>query len=124
MQISLFDTYFFILINKVIVLNANCIDSNKICCDNNNVKEFVDVLLKSILKRIAPLVVGGTITGIILIYFLGFFISIVLNSIIWLIISTFLYKYHWKMNGLEDILILYIFIFSKIKKEKNKEQHY
>jgi hypothetical protein len=84
----------------------------------------VDDLLKSILKRIAPLVVGGTITGIILIYFLGFFISIVLNSIIWLSISTFLYKYHWKMNGLEDILILYIFIFSKIKKEKNKEQHY
>ena len=84
----------------------------------------MDVLLKSILKRIAPLVVGGTITGIILVYSLGFFISTLLNSIIWLIISTFLYKYRWKMNGLEDILILYIFIFSKIKKEKNKEQHY
>jgi len=84
----------------------------------------VDVLLKSILKRITPLVIGGTITGIILIYFLGFFITIVLNNIIWLIISTFIYRYHWKMNGLEDILILYIIIFSKIKKEKNKEQHY
>jgi hypothetical protein len=84
----------------------------------------VDVLLKSILKRITPLVIGGTITGIILIYFLGFFITIVLNNIVWLIISTFIYKYHWKMNGLEDILILYIIIFSKIKKEKNKEQHY
>ncbi len=84
----------------------------------------MDVLLKSILKRITPLVIGGTITGIILIYFLGFFITIVLNNIIWLIISTFIYKYHWKMNGLEDILILYIIIFSKIKKEKNKEQHY
>jgi hypothetical protein len=84
----------------------------------------VDVLLKSILKRITPLVIGGTITGIILIYFLGFFITIVLNNIVWLIISTFIYKYHWKMNGLEDILILYIIVFSKIKKEKNKEQHY
>ena len=84
----------------------------------------MDVLLKSILKRIAPLVVGGTITGIILIYFLGLFVSIVLNNIIWLIIPTLFYKYHWKMNGLEDILILYIVIFSKIKKEKNKEQHY
>ncbi len=84
----------------------------------------MDVLLKSILKRITPLVIGGTITGIILIYFLGFFITIVLNNIVWLIISTFIYKYHWKMNGLEDILILYIIIFSKIKKEKNKEQHY
>ena len=84
----------------------------------------MDVLLISILKRITPLVIGGSITGLILIYFLGFFISIVFNSIIWLIISTFLYKYHWKMNGLEDILILYILIFTKIKKEKNKEQHY
>ena len=84
----------------------------------------MDVLLKSILKRITPLVIGGTITGIILIYSLGFFITIILNNILWLMISTFIYKYHWKMNGLEDILILYIFIFSKIKKEKNKEQHY
>jgi hypothetical protein len=85
----------------------------------------VDVLLKSILKRITPLVIGGTITGIILIYFLGLFVSIVLNNTIWLFISTLLYKYHWKMNGLEDILILYVVIFSKIKKEKNKEQeHY
>jgi hypothetical protein len=84
----------------------------------------VDVLLKSILKRITPLFIGGTITGIILIYSLGFFITIILNNILWLMISTFIYKYHWKMNGLEDILILYIFIFSKIKKEKNKEQHY
>jgi TctA family transporter len=84
----------------------------------------VDVLLISILKRITPLVIGGSITGIILIYFLGFFISIVLNNIIWLIISTFLYKYYWKMDGLEDILILYIVIFAMIKKEKNKEQPY
>jgi len=83
----------------------------------------VDILLKSILKRIIHLIVGGTITGIILIYFLGFFISVVLNNIVWLIFSAFLYKYHWKVDGLEDILILYIFIISKIKKEKNKEQH-
>ena len=80
----------------------------------------MDILLKSILKRIVPVLVGGTTTGIILIYFLGFFIAIFLNNIVWLIISTFLYKVYWKMDGLEDILILYIFIFAKIKKEKNK----
>jgi hypothetical protein len=78
----------------------------------------LDVLLKSILKRIVPVLVGGTTTGIILIYFLGFFIAIFLNSILWLIISTFLYKVHWKMDGLEDMLILYILIFDKIKKKK------
>jgi hypothetical protein len=80
----------------------------------------VDVLLISILRRIMPLVVSGTITGIISIYFLGFFISVVLNNIVWLIFSAFLYKYHWKVDGLEDILILYIFIISKIKKNKTK----
>lgn len=39
MQISLFDTSIFILINRVILLNLASIDSNKICCDNNNVKD-------------------------------------------------------------------------------------
>ena len=67
-----------------------------------------------------PLFVGGTITGIILIYFFGFLISILFNNMVWLIISTFLYRYHWKMDGLEDVLIVYIIMFSKIKKKKIK----
>jgi hypothetical protein len=80
----------------------------------------VDSLLKSVLKRIMPLVVVGTITGIILIYFFGFLFSLIVNNIAWLIISAFLYKYYWKMEGLEDIIILWIFIFSKVKSEKSR----
>ncbi len=66
------------------------------------------------------LVVGGTITGIILIYFFGFLVSILVNNIIWLFISSFLYRYYWKLNGLEDVLILGSFIFYKLMKKIKK----
>ena len=67
------------------------------------------LLLKSILNRIMPLVAGGTyFTGVILIYFFGFLFSIIVNSIIWLLIGTFLYRYYWRINVLEEIIILYI----------------
>ena len=80
----------------------------------------MDILLKSILIRIMHLVVGGTITGIILIYFFGFLVSILVNNIIWLFISSFLYRYYWKLNGLEDVLILGSFIFYKLMKKIKK----
>ncbi len=80
----------------------------------------MDILLKSILIRIMLLVIGGTITGIILIYFFGFLVSILVNNIIWLFISGFLYRYYWKLNGLEDVLILGSFIFYKLMKKIEK----
>ncbi|HET9806159.1 MAG: hypothetical protein ACM3VV_03220 [Deltaproteobacteria bacterium] len=91
----------------------------KYVVDNNNVK-FVDALLKSILKRKIPLIGGSSITGIILVYYFGFLFSIFLNSIIWIIISNFLYKYYWKMNWLEDVIILFIFLSAKVKNKKVK----
>ena len=66
------------------------------------------------------LVVGGTITGIILIYFFGFLVSILVNNIIWLFIASFLYRYYWKLNGLEDVLILGSFILYKLMKKIKK----
>ena len=66
------------------------------------------------------LVVGGTITGIILIYFFGFLVSILVNNIIWLFIASFLYRYYWKLNGFEDVLILGSFIFYKLMKKIKK----
>jgi len=80
----------------------------------------VDILLKSILKRIIHLIVGGTITGIILIYLFGFLVSILVNNIIWLFLSSFIYRYYWKLNGLEDVFILGSFIFSKLIKKIKK----
>ena len=80
----------------------------------------MDILIKSILKRIMHIVVGGTITGIILIYFFGFLVSLLVNNMIWVFISSFLYRYYWKQDGLEDVLILSSFIFSKLMKKIKK----
>jgi hypothetical protein len=76
----------------------------------------VDALLKSILNRIIPLVGGGTITGIILVDHFGFLFSILVNSLLWLLIGTFLYRYYWRINVLEEIIIFYILIFANLKR--------
>jgi hypothetical protein len=75
----------------------------------------VDALQKSILNRIIPLFVCSTITGIILIYFFGFLFALVVNNIVWIIISIFLYGSYWRVNVLEEVIILYILIFAKVK---------
>ena len=80
----------------------------------------MDALLKSILKRKLPLIGGSSITGIILLYYFGFLLSFLLNSIIWIIITDFIYKYYWKMNWLEDVIILFRLFHDKIKNNKIK----
>jgi hypothetical protein len=74
--------------------------------------------LKSILKRKIPLIGGSSITGIILVYYFGFLFSFLLNSIIWVIITNYTYKYYWKMNWLEDVIILFIFLYGMVKNDK------
>ena len=78
----------------------------------------MDTLLKSILKRKIPLIGGSSITGIILVYYFGFLFSFLLNSIIWVIITNYTYKYYWKMNWLEDVIILFIFLYGIVKNSK------
>ena len=78
----------------------------------------MDTLLKSILKRKIPLIGGSSITGIILVYYFGFLFSFLLNSIIWVIITNYTYKYYWKMNWLEDVIILFIFVYDMVKNDK------
>ena len=80
----------------------------------------MDTLLKSILKRKIPLIGGSSITGIILVYYFGFLFSFLLNSIIWVIITNYTYKYYWKMNWLEDVIILFRLFYDKIKNNKIK----
>jgi hypothetical protein len=78
----------------------------------------LDALLKSILKRKIPLIGGSSITGIILVYYFGFLFSFLLNSIIWVIITNYTYKYYWKMSWLEDVIILFIFLYGMVKNDK------
>jgi hypothetical protein len=62
----------------------------------------LDSLLRSVLKRQMPYLIGGTITGTIMAYYYGFLFAIIANSIIWFVISTLFNKYYWKYTGFRD----------------------
>ena len=73
------------------------------------------------IKRQVPFLIGGTITGIIMTYFLGFPITLLVNSIMWYLISLIVYKLVWRKNGLTDQMILLRYILKKIKRQKNMQ---
>src|ERR687886_2254315 len=85
-------------------------------------KELVkmDIILKSILRRQIPFLIGGTITGTIMTYYYGFLFAIVVNSAIWYGISYLVSKYYWKNKGLNDQKYLIQYALSKINSKKRK----
>ncbi len=62
----------------------------------------MDTLLKKTLKRQVPYLIGGTITGTFIAYYYGFLFSIIVNSILWFVISTIVNKYYWHYTGFKD----------------------
>ena len=76
----------------------------------------MDSILKATLKRQIPFLIGGTLTGIIMTYDYGFLFTIVVNSIIWFIISMIVNKYYWHYTGFRDE----IFLFKKYVMNRNK----
>jgi hypothetical protein len=78
----------------------------------------LESILKSVLKRQLPYLIGGTITGIILTYYYGFLFSIIVNSAMWFAISTIVNKYYWHYTGFKDEF----YFVSKyiINRKKNK----
>ena len=76
----------------------------------------MDTILKATLKRQMPFLIGGTITGIIMTYYYSFLFAIVVNSIIWFIISVIVNKYYWHYTGFRDEL----FLFRKYVTDRNK----
>jgi hypothetical protein len=74
------------------------------------------------IKRQVLFLIGGTITGIIMTYFLGFPITLLVNSIMWYLISHMVYKLVWRKNGLTDQMILLRYILKKIKRQKNMQR--
>ena len=82
------------------------------CCIYNR---SLDAILKSIIKRQIPFLIGGTITGIIMTYYYGFLFTIIVNSIIWYVISYLVSKYYYKSKGINDQKYLIQYGLSKIK---------
>jgi hypothetical protein len=71
------------------------------------------------IKRQVPFLIGGTIIGTIMTYFWGFLITLLVNSILWYLISLVAYKLVWRKNGLTDQMIILRYILKKIKLQKS-----
>ena len=80
----------------------------------------MDKILKSILKRQIPFLIGGTITGTIMTYYYGFLFTIIVNSAIWYGISYIVNKFYWKNKGLNDQKYLLQYAMSKFNSRKRK----
>jgi hypothetical protein len=75
----------------------------------------------SAIKRQIPFLLGGTITGLIMSYFLGFVVTImtiIVNSITWYLISLVVYNLVWKKNGLTDQMVILKCTLSGRKRQK------
>ena len=86
------------------------------CCINNS---SLDAILKSIIKRQIPFLIGGTITGSVMAYYYGFLFTIIVNSIMWYVISYLVSKYYYKSKRINDQKYLIQYGLSKIK-SRNK----
>jgi len=72
----------------------------------------------SAIKRQIPFLLLGTITGLIMSYFVGFAVTLIVNSIMWYLISHFVYKLVWKENGLRDQIAILKYVLSRLKLQK------
>jgi hypothetical protein len=70
------------------------------------------------LKRQILFLIGGTITGAIMTYYLGFVVTILVNSIIWYMTSYIVYRFVWKKNSLIDQTILLSYFRNNIRPRK------
>ena len=80
---------------------------------------LLDNLLKSVLKRQMPYLIGGTITGTIMAYYSGFLVTVIVNSVIWFVISTLVNKYYWKHTGFKEEFQLISKYIGRIRKKKS-----
>jgi len=76
--------------------------------------DHMDSEILTAIKRQIPFLIGGTVTGVIMTYYLGFPVTIIVNSIIWFLISYITYRRLWKKNGLADQKILLRYFLTKI----------
>ena len=76
--------------------------------------DHMDSEILTAIKRQIPFLIGGTVTGVVMTYYLGFPVTIIVNSIIWFLISYITYRRLWKKNGLTDQKILLRYFLTKI----------
>jgi hypothetical protein len=82
----------------------------------------MDHMTIAAIKRQIPFLIGGTVTGIVMSYYLGFLVTILVNSIGWYLISVLVYKVVWRKSGLTDQKILLRYFLSKTKWQSTHKQ--
>ena len=82
----------------------------------------MDIILKSIVKRQIPFLIGSTITGVIMTYYYGFLFTIIVNSAIWWGVSYFFNKYYWKSKAVDDQKYLLQYALAKFDSSRNKKR--
>ncbi|HYF98494.1 MAG TPA: hypothetical protein VD815_00225 [Candidatus Saccharimonadales bacterium] len=78
----------------------------------------MDSLLKSVLKRQLPYLIGSTITGTIMTYYYGFSFAVIVNSIIWFVISILFNKFYWNYTGFKEEFQIISKYIGRIRKKK------
>ncbi len=66
-----------------------------------------------------PYLIGGTITGTIMAYYSGFLVTVIVNSVIWFVISTLVNKYYWNYTGFKEEFLLISKYIDRIRKKKS-----
>ena len=69
--------------------------------------------------RQMPYLIAGTITGTIMAYYYGFLFTVIVNSVIWFVISTLVNKYYWKYTGFKEEFQLISKYIQLVRKRKS-----
>jgi uncharacterized membrane protein (DUF106 family) len=72
-----------------------------------------------VLKLQMPYLIGGTMTGTIMAYY-GFLVTVIVNSIIWFVISTLVNKYCLKYTGFKEEIQLISKYIVRIRRKRSK----
>lgn len=80
----------------------------------------MDKILKAIIKRQIPFLIGGTVAGALMTYYYGFLFTIVVNSIIWWGISYAVNRFMWKTSGLNDQRYVIRYFLLKTKRAEKR----
>ena len=75
----------------------------------------------SSIRRQVPFLIGGTVTGIIMTYYMGFIFTIVVNSIVWYVVTLMVYRLIWRKNALIDQMTILRYILTKLKSQNSIE---
>ena len=75
----------------------------------------------SLLEKL-QIIFGGTITGIVMAYYYGFLFTIIVNSVIWYVISYLVNKYYYKSKRINDQKYLIKYSLSKIKSRNKRKK--